>query len=142
MGSNRFLLGNQSGKLIGNTCFLSKIPQQQQNYYPLPSKVNVTKFLSFGYVLCCVYSAVSDCLQLQNTGVGSLSFLQGIFPTQGSNPGLLRCRQLPAVQETQVRSLGREDPLEKEVATHSSMLAWKIPWKETGRLQLDTTEEA
>ena len=72
-----------------------------------------------------------------------LSFLQGSFPTQGSNPGLPRCRQLPAVQETQVRSLGREDPLEKEVATHSSMLAWKIPWKkETGRLQSDTTEEA
>ena len=63
MGSNRFLLGNQSGKLIGNSCFLSKIPQQQQNSYTLPSKVNVNKLLSFGYVLCCVYSAVSDCLQ-------------------------------------------------------------------------------
>ena len=36
----------------------------------------------------------------------------------------------PAVQETQVRSLGREDPLEKEIATHSSILAWKIPWTE------------
>ena len=34
----------------------------------------------------------------------------------------------PAMQETQVRSLGREDPLEKEMATHSSTLAWKIPW--------------
>ena len=40
------------------------------------------------------------------------------------------------MQETQVRSLGREDPLEKEMATHSSILAWKIPWtEETGRLQ-------
>ena len=38
--------------------------------------------------------------------------------------------------ETQVRSLGREDPLEKEMATHSSTLAWKIPWtEEPGRLQ-------
>ena len=37
---------------------------------------------------------------------------------------------LPAVQETQVQSLGREDPLEKEMATHSSTLAWKIPWTE------------
>ena len=37
-------------------------------------------------------------------------------------------------QETQVQSLGREDPLEKEIATHSSILAWKIPWtKEPGR---------
>ena len=39
-------------------------------------------------------------------------------------------------QETQVRSLGREDPLEKEIATHSSTLAWKIPWtEEPGGLQ-------
>ena len=37
---------------------------------------------------------------------------------------------LPAVQETQVRSLGREDPLEKEMAAHSSILARKVPWKE------------
>ena len=34
----------------------------------------------------------------------------------------------PAMLETEVRSLGREDPLEKETATHTSMLAWKIPW--------------
>ena len=34
----------------------------------------------------------------------------------------------PAMQETKVRSLGREDPLKKEMATHSSILAWKIPW--------------
>ena len=37
---------------------------------------------------------------------------------------------LPAMQETQVRSLGREDPLEKEMAIHSSTFAWKIPWTE------------
>ena len=39
-------------------------------------------------------------------------------------------KNLPAVQETQVRSLGQEDPLEKGLATHSSILAWKIPPKE------------
>jgi len=40
------------------------------------------------------------------------------------------------MQETQVQSLGQEDPLEKEMATHSSILAWKIPWREEpGRLQ-------
>ena len=45
-------------------------------------------------------------------------------------------KRLPAVQETQVRSAGWEDPLEKEMATHSSTLAWKIPWtEELGRLQ-------
>ena len=37
-------------------------------------------------------------------------------------------KHLPTMWETQVRSLGREDPLEKEMATHSSILAWKIPW--------------
>ena len=45
-------------------------------------------------------------------------------------------KHLPAVQETWVQSLGWEDPLEKEMATHSSTLAWKIPWtEEPGRLQ-------
>ena len=45
-------------------------------------------------------------------------------------------KKLPAMQETQVRSLGQEDPLEKEMATHSSILAWRIPWtEEPGRLQ-------
>ena len=39
-------------------------------------------------------------------------------------------KRLPTMQETWVRSLGREDPLEKEMATHSSSLAWKIPWME------------
>ena len=47
---------------------------------------------------------------------------------------MIKC--LPAMRETQVRSLGQEDPLEKEMATHSSTLAWKIPWTEKpGRLQ-------
>ena len=45
-------------------------------------------------------------------------------------------KRLPEVQEIRVPSLGWEDPLEKEMATHSSTLAWKIPWtEEPGRLQ-------
>ena len=44
-------------------------------------------------------------------------------------------KYLPTMWETQVQSLGWEDPLEKEMATHSSTLAWKIPWmEECGRL--------
>ena len=39
-------------------------------------------------------------------------------------------KNLPAVQETPVQPLGPEDPLEKEMATHSSILAWRIPWTE------------
>ena len=47
-----------------------------------------------------------------------------------------RLKRLPTMQETRVRSLGREDPLEKAMAPHSSTLAWKIPWmEEPGRLQ-------
>ena len=45
-------------------------------------------------------------------------------------------KRLPAMRETRVQSLGQEDPLEKEMAIHSSTLAWKIPWtEEPDRLQ-------
>ena len=57
-------------------------------------------------------------------------------------------KNLPAMQETWVRSLGREDPLEKGIAAHSNILDWRIPWtEEPGGLQsmesqeLDTTEQ-
>ena len=47
-----------------------------------------------------------------------------------------RLKSLPGMRETWVQSLGREDPLEKGMATHSSTLAWRIPWtEEPGRLQ-------
>ena len=47
-----------------------------------------------------------------------------------------RLKRLPGMRETPVQSLGREDPLEKEMAAHSSILAWRIPWrKEPGGLQ-------
>ena len=56
-------------------------------------------------------------------------------------------KSLPVMQETRVQFLGQEDPLEKEIATHSSILAWEIPWtEEPGQLQSighkesDTTE--
>ena len=50
---------------------------------------------------------------------------------------------LPAMQETQVRSLGREDALEKEMATHSSILAWRISWtEESGGLQFMGLQES
>ena len=70
-----------------------------------------------------------------------ISFLMGIFT-------FLRCwvftgslvaqmvKNLPAMQETSVRSLGQEDLLEKGMATYSGILAWRIPWtEEPGRLQ-------
>ena len=72
----------------------------------------------------------------------------GSIPGSGRSPGegisyLLQCswaslvaqkvKHLPAMQETRVRSLGQEVPLEKEMATHSSTLAWKIPWTGPGK---------
>ena len=129
----------------------------------------------------------------KNTGVGSLSLLQGNLPTQESNwgrgegclthnsiplsygsgtydvPCLIRVKQvlkiqvaqrsksdpysssrasliaqsvknLPAMPETWVRFLGWGDPLKKEMATHSSILAWRTPWtEEPGRLQSGVT---
>ena len=58
-----------------------------------------------------------------------------------------RLRRLPPMRETWVRSLGWEDPLEKEMVSHSSILAWRIPWTEkpgrllsTGSRESDTTE--
>ena len=52
-------------------------------------------------------------------------------------------KNLPAAQETRVRSLSQEDPLEEERATHSSILAWKIPWaEEPGRLQPMGSQES
>ena len=52
-------------------------------------------------------------------------------------------KRLPTMQETQVRSLGQEDPLEKEMETHSSILAWKIPRiEEPGGLQSRSSQKA
>ena len=77
--------------------------------------------------------------------IGSYLFTENInkllafrvhFSRPGSSLVAQTVRLLPAMQETQVRFLGREDPLEKEMAIHSSTLAWKIPWmEEPDRLQ-------
>ena len=69
-------------------------------------------------------------------------------PKRGASLVAQRLKRLPAMRETQVPSLGQEDPLEKEMATYSSILAWRIPWtEEPGRLhslwgckKLDSTE--
>ena len=100
----------------------------------------------------------------QNTRVGSLSLLQGIFATQESNLGLPHCREIlyqlshkgsrtpeaqqnttrlkigqilcPPVQKTQVGSLGQEGPLEKEMTIRSTTLAWEMPLtKELGGVE-------
>ena len=65
---------------------------------------------------------------MKSSSEGSISFLDFLVAQWVKN--------LPAVQESQVRSLGQEDPLQKGMATHSSNLAWRIPWtEEPGGLQ-------
>ena len=65
----------------------------------------------------------------------------------GTSLVVQRVKRLPTVWETRIRSLGQDDPLEKEMATHSSILAWRIPWMEelcgqqsTDCKESDTTE--
>ena len=72
--------------------------------------------------------ATNQVRNLNSSDLGSASMEWGLVAQMGKNP--------PAVQETWVQFLGREDLLEKEMAPHSSTLAWKIPWmEEPGRLQ-------
>ena len=67
----------------------------------------------------------------------------GILCNYQGFPSGSTVKNLPAQQQTQVQSLGREDPLEKEVATHLSILAWEIPWTEKpGRLVHGITKES
>ena len=56
--------------------------------------------------------------------------IQALLPRKFSFPVAQAVKNLPAVQETQVRSPGGKDPLEKEMATHSGIRAWRIPWTE------------
>ena len=71
----------------------------------------------------------------RSTLLRSLDFSFSIIVSKGF-PGGSAVKYLPAVQETWVLSLGWEDPLEKEMATHPNILAWEIPWREKpGELQ-------
>ena len=91
---------------------------------------------------------------LRNTALNTECKHRGYLkkPKEKSGTSMIRCwaslvahllKNLPAVQETWVWSLSWEDLLEKEMATHSSILAWRIPWtEESGRLQSMELEES
>ena len=88
--------------------------------------------LYFFYVL--ISDVLDSCFlkhfKLSDSIVSIWSFDFGLFP------GVSVVKNSSAMQETQVRSLGQEDPLEEGMATHSSILAWRIPWtEEPGGLQ-------
>ena len=60
----------------------------------------------------------------------------GTLFTHSASMVALKVKNLPEMQETQVQTLGQEDPLEKAMATHSIILSWRVPWTgEPGRLQ-------
>ena len=82
--------------------------------------------------------------------IGKMRICTFFFNTQykerwgfGASLVAQRLKRLPARRETRVQSLGREDPLKKEMATCSSILAWRIPWtEESGRLQSMRSQES
>ena len=66
----------------------------------------------------------------------NLKEIEGWERIRGASLVTQMVKNLPAMQETRVQSVGREDPLENGMATHSSIPAWRIPWtEESGRLQ-------
>ena len=94
-----------------------------------------TKVFGFGGVqfifslVACVFSVISEKPLLHPRFMKIYAYVRASLMAQ-----MVKC--LPTMRETRVRSLGWEDPLEKEMATHSSTLAWRIPWaEEPGRLQ-------
>ena len=85
--------------------------------------------------ILAVQGTLKSLLQHHNSKA-SVLWCSAFFIVQLTSLVAQRVKRLPIMQETWVRSLGREDPLEKEMAIHSSTLAWKIPWTdEPDRLQ-------
>ena len=84
-----------------------------------------------------LFKKIRDTNRTFHAKMGSIKNRNGMDLTEaGTSLVAQRVKRLPTVRETWVRSLGQEDPLEKEMATHSSTLAWKIPWtEERSRLQ-------
>ena len=123
----------------------SKIKAKQSNTlfsYASPDTPYSLIQLSFYFLACVSYEAALSCqlmLDFVFHVLGGLTVFRTLCPGVkhiwiSLVAQMVKC--LPAIQETWVRSLGWEDPLEEEMATHSNTLAWKTPWmKEPGRLQ-------
>ena len=122
----------------------SKIKAKQSNTlfsYASPDTPYSLIQLSFYFLACVSYEAALSCqlmLDFVFHVLGGLTVFRTLCPGVkhiwiSLVAQMVKC--LPAIQETWVRSLGWEDPLEEEMATHSNTLAWKIPWTgEPGRL--------
>ena len=85
--------------------------------------------------ICILSSIVAVSIYIPSNSARGFPFLHTLSSIWVSLVAQM-VKNLPAMWETQVQSLGLEDPLEKEMATHSSILAWRIPWtEEASRLQ-------
>ena len=106
-----------------------------------PTKMSPPLFKEIGHVSCHCWKALFPILHIAEKGARYIlltqpRFLANAISKEGASLVTQMVKHLPAMQETWVQSLGREDPLEKEMATHYSTIAWKIPWtEEPGRLQ-------
>ena len=86
-------------------------------------------------IIYFIYSSVCMSIPISQS-IPPLPILTTPVATSCSSLVAQRLKRLPPMRETQLRSQGREDPLEKELVTHSSILTWRIPWMEKpGRLQ-------
>ena len=114
------------------SCTFSVLSHLKQKLFP----VTFWPWMSF----VAIFASLQKLVKARNLRQSSTRCLKGTFNKKRRQREdllqWLRWQSLSAVQETWVWSLGQEDPLEKEMATHSSVLAWKIPWmEEPGRLQ-------
>ena len=92
--------------------------------------------ISFNKQLLSIFSVENSLFYIYN-------ILNLFTKYQGASLVAQSVKNLPAMQETQVQFLGQEDPLEKEMATHSSIIDWRIPWtEEPGRLQSVGSQES
>ena len=130
-------LDNQAGNIEGPSLMLSSFPSLPSHCLPphnkwLPLKSpGVYSLFSASHHLLSIY--LYDNVPLGATW--GMTFKKATYHDVWGFPGGSVVKIPPAMQETQVRVLGWEDPLEEGMATHSSILAWRIPRTEPGRLQ-------
>ena len=109
----------------------------------LLTKVHLLKAVVFPVVMYGCESWTVKKAECQRVDAFELWCWRRLLRLFGASLVTQRLKRLPPMWETRVRSLGQEDPLEKEMATHSSILAWRIPWTEKpSRLQSMVLQES
>ena len=127
--------GDGDFKNLEKYLFLFYFLKKKKSFNPIQLSTKPTEFCRFWHTdsqVCIqgrinVYKEGRERVKKRNT-----DYLFCLSPSLVYWPSLVvqTVKNLPAMQETLVQSLGREDPLEKGMATHSSILAWRIPWTE------------